>query len=89
VARLAGLRPRLRACYNKALQAAPDAAGKVSFTAEVAPNGEVSAVKVIADKSMPAVATACMKRAIQNAQFDAPGKPSTLTIPVTFAKGKP
>jgi hypothetical protein len=46
-------------------------------------------VKVIADKSMPAVATACMKRAIQNAQFDAPGKPSTLTIPVTFAKGKP
>lgn len=86
---VAGLRPRLRACYNKGLEAAPDAAGKVSFAAEVGANGEVNAVKVTADKSMPAAATACMKRVIQNAQFDAPGKPSTLTIPVTFAKRKP
>ncbi len=82
---LAGLRPRLRQCYQAGLAADPAMTGKLTLTAKVLANGEVGSVDVASNTGLaPSVAT-CAKRVMSGAMFDAPGENgSALTMSVTF-----
>ena len=84
---IAGLRPRFRACYQQGLNTDPSMSGKVTITAKVGPNGEVSSADVSSNNGLSAGVAQCIARAVRNAQFSAPGgSGSTLSIPVTFVQ---
>jgi len=84
---IAGLRPRFRACYQQGLNTDPSMSGKVTITAKVGPNGEVSSADVSSNTGLSAGVAQCIARAVRNAQFSAPGgSGSTLSIPVTFVQ---
>ena len=84
---IAGLRPRFRACYQTGLNSDPSMSGKVTITAKVGPNGEVSSADVSSNSGLSAGVAQCIARAVRNAQFSAPGgSGSTLSIPVTFVQ---
>jgi hypothetical protein len=84
---VAGMRAGFRACYNRTLQAIPDAKGVVDFTVSVAADGAVSAVRAQPRSKFPADALNCLTARARAAQFDPPaqGKPSQLKFAVTFS----
>lgn len=84
---LAGLRPRLRACYWTALEGAPPMTGRLAIRANVSAEGAVTSTEAVVDSGLPVQLVGCAKAAIARAKFEAPGaKGSTLTIPMSFTR---
>jgi hypothetical protein len=82
---LAGLRPRLRQCYQVGLGADPTMTGKLTLTAKVLASGDVGGADVVSNTGLAPSVAACAQRALTRATFDAPGESgSTLTVSVTF-----
>ena len=86
---VAGLRPRFRACYQTGLNSDPTMSGKVTISAKIGPNGEVSDASIASNSGLSASVAACMANVVKRAQFNAPGGGgSTLQIPVTMVQQK-
>ncbi|MDB4994723.1 MAG: hypothetical protein JWM74_2155 [Myxococcaceae bacterium] len=81
---LAGARARLRSCYTKGLQSDPSQKGAVSFTLDIAANGEVSKAKATGPTLSPEVIS-CMKSTLGRLVFDAPGTPAQVTLKANLA----
>ncbi|HVH45928.1 MAG TPA: AgmX/PglI C-terminal domain-containing protein [Labilithrix sp.] len=86
---IAGLRPRMRACYRMGLNVDPSMAGKLVIGATLTPAGEVASTKVVSSSGISATVGQCVTSILQRAQFDAPGgKGSSLQFSVTFSQDK-
>ena len=84
---IAGLRARFRQCYQTGLNSDPSMSGKVTITAKVGPNGEVSDASVSSNTGLSQGVASCIANVVKRAQFDPPGGGgSTLNIPVTFVQ---
>lgn len=84
---IAGLRGKFKSCYQRGLSEDPNQSGKATFLVKVGPNGEVSSATVANNAGLSATVTGCIQRALQNAQFDAPGgSGSSLSVPVNFVQ---
>jgi len=84
---IAGLRARFRQCYQTGLNSDPSMSGKVTITAKVGPNGEVSDANVSSNTGLSQGVASCIANVVKRAQFDPPGGGgSTLNIPVTFVQ---
>lgn len=86
---LRGMVPGFRACYNRALQTAPEQAaklqGKLRLTLHVAAGGEVTAATVTPDEPEHASAVACIRARALAALFEGSGQTSVLTADLTLA----
>jgi hypothetical protein len=83
---VAGMRSRFRACYNTGMQLEPRMEGAATITAAVHPNGEVASAAITSAVGLSSGVTTCFVRAVERAQFDAPGGVgATVTIPLTCA----
>lgn len=78
---VAGIRPRFRACYNQALSTDPTIKGNLKLTFVIDTKGEPSNISH-APTTIPDAVLACIERAIARAQFTAPNKPATVTVPI-------
>jgi hypothetical protein len=84
---IAGLRPRFKQCYQVGLNSDPNMSGKVTITAKVGPNGEVSSADISSNTGLSPGVASCIAGVIKRAQFNAPGgSGSTLNVPVTFVQ---
>lgn len=84
---IATLRPRFRQCYQTGLNSDPGMSGKVTITAKVGPNGEVSSANVSSNTGLSASVASCIANVVKRAQFNPPGGGgSTLNVPVTFVQ---
>jgi hypothetical protein len=82
---LSRLRPAFRGCYQQGLKRNPALAGKVIVHASLDAHGTVVATEIERIGLTEAVA-ACIGQHVKATRFAAPGRPSRLDIPVTFAK---
>jgi TonB family protein len=80
---IATSRPRLRSCYNMALNSDPGAEGTVKLAISIDTTGAVSAVKVVSSTA-PAVVASCVTAAVKSLQFKPPKQAGTVTVPLTF-----
>jgi hypothetical protein len=90
-AKIRGLAPRARACYNKALASDPVTAGqgRVGLTIKVGPSGEVESVGVSNSGVSGAVAS-CIAGAARGLTFDAPGAAGgTISTSFNFVQQAP
>ncbi len=90
-AKIRGLAPRARACYNKALASDPATAGqgRVGLTIKVGPSGEVEGVGVSNSGVSSAVAS-CIAGAARGLTFDAPGAAGgTISTSFNFVQQAP
>lgn len=85
---VAALRPRFRKCYQDGLNDDPNMSGKTVLAAKVQPNGEVANVEIAENQGLSPKVTACMSRALKNAQFTANGSFSTVRVPVTMIQNR-
>lgn len=85
---VAALRPRFRKCYQDGLNDDPNMSGKTVLAAKVQPNGEVASVEVSENQGLSPKVTACMSRALKNAQFTGNGSFSTVRVPVTMIQNR-
>jgi hypothetical protein len=82
---IARMRARFRRCYQRAIKTTPSAAGVATLTAEIGPNGEVTAVTTTHDAPLDAVAP-CLKAVVASGGFAPPsGGAATVKIALTFA----
>ena len=90
-AKIRGLAPTARACYNKALAADPATAGqgRVGLTIKVGPSGEVESVGA-SNAGVGASVVSCIRSAAQRLTFDAPGASgSTISTSFNFVQQAP
>ena len=83
---IAGLRGRFRACYQRGLQSDPTMSGKVTISAKIAPNGEVTSADVTSSAGVSNEVAQCMAGVIKHAQFDAQPNATTLNVPVSVLR---
>ncbi len=86
---LASARARMRSLYQRTLAEDPSMKGQVTFTVKVAADGSVASVDAKSVSGLSASLVEDMKHVLQNSQFEGPGKPSVLTVPVTLAPTPP
>lgn len=86
---VAGLRPRVRQCYQQGLNSDPSMSGKIVLSVKVGPNGEVHSATASSNVGMSPAVVACVQRVFRMAQFEAPGGGgSTMSAPMTFVVTK-
>jgi hypothetical protein len=80
-----GLKPLLRQCYKRELDADPTAKGSVRVTATIGSNGDVSSVQTAAN-GLSQNMVACVYRVVKGAAFSAPegGGSAQVAIPMSF-----
>ncbi|MBK9000044.1 MAG: AgmX/PglI C-terminal domain-containing protein [Myxococcales bacterium] len=82
---VAGLRSGFRACYKRALDERPEAAGGVRVTIQVGPGGEVRDVAASATGTLPPSVASCVAARTRQASFQPPsGGAAVIVVPVTF-----
>jgi len=74
-------------CYERALRADPDLAGRISVRFTVAEAGTVTDSTAVADSVGSPDVTACVLRGVRRLRFNPgpEGGPATFTVPLTFA----
>ncbi len=83
---VAGMRAGFRACYQRELQANPDAQGSIRLTIRVGPGGEVQSVSAASSGNLGS-AVGCVQGRASAAQFAPPeGGSAVISVPVTFVK---
>jgi hypothetical protein len=84
---VAAMRAAFRACYQKGLDANPDAQGSIRLSIKVGPGGEVSSVSATPSGNLPPSVVDCVSARARRAQFDPPeGGGAVVAVPVTFVK---
>lgn len=83
------LRPRVKACYVKALAEAPTLAGEATFAVELAKDGRASKVAVQKRKGLNESVVECLVARLKALEFTTDGKPYTVLFPFTFAPKAP
>jgi outer membrane biosynthesis protein TonB len=86
---VAALRNRFRSCYQTGLLADSTMSGKVTISAKIGPNGEVTKADIASISGLSPSVGQCIADVVHRATFGAPGPSgSTLNIPVTFVQSK-
>lgn len=73
---IAGLRKRMRSCYQQALNQHPGEVGTYSFTLLVDAQGSVTSAEGVGDGSLSPETLACFSAVINSTRFAAPEGPS-------------
>ena len=81
-AKVAALRPTFRACYTHNIKGRPQ--GRVVLHAAVAADGSVQSVTAGDTQGVSGRVVACMIDVLKGAQLPAPGRATTLDVPVSF-----
>jgi len=81
-ANVTALRPKFRACYTRSIKGRPT--GRVLLHATVAADGTVQAVTASETQGITGHVVACMIDVLKGAQLPAPGRATTLDVPVSF-----
>lgn len=85
---IASLRPQYKACYQTALVADRNAAGKALFSLKVHADGTVDQVDVASQTGMSKELLTCLSGILRNARFSGPGGAgSTVNVPITLKQG--
>lgn len=74
---VAPLRPRLRACYKKALAADPNVGGSATFDATIGKDGKVASARFVKRDGLNEDMVGCLLVAVKSMTFDA-GKKSQI-----------
>ncbi|MBX3229239.1 MAG: AgmX/PglI C-terminal domain-containing protein [Labilithrix sp.] len=82
---VAPIRPRLRACYKKALEATPGVAGSVTFDTTIGKDGKVTAARFVKKDGLSDDMISCLTSAVKAMVF-APDRKSQV---VAFTFGTP
>jgi hypothetical protein len=81
-ASVTALRPKFRACYTRNIKGRPQ--GRVMLHATVAANGTVQGATASDTQGVAGGVVACMLDVLKAAQLPAPGRATTLDVPVSF-----
>jgi len=81
-AKIAALRPAFRACYTHNIKGRPQ--GRVVLHASVAADGTVGNVTAGDTQGVSGRVVACMIDVMKGAQLPAPGRATTLDVPISF-----
>lgn len=81
-ARITALRPKFRACYTRNIKGRPQ--GRVMLHATVAADGTVQSATASDTQGVAGGVVACMLDILKTAQLPAPGRATTLDVPVSF-----
>jgi hypothetical protein len=81
-ARITALRPKFRACYTRNIKGRPQ--GRVVLHATVGADGTVQAATATDTQGVAGGVVACMLDVLKGAQLPAPGRATTLDVPVSF-----
>ena len=84
---LAPVRPRLRACYKKALAAEPHVAGSATFDATIGKEGKVASARFVKRDGLNEDMVGCLLVAVKAMTFD-PNKKSQI-VTMTFGSPAP
>ncbi|GAC1561776.1 MAG: hypothetical protein NVS3B10_19400 [Polyangiales bacterium] len=80
--KVAALRPTLRACYMHSIKGRPQ--GQVVLHASVGADGSVQSVTASDNQGVMGRVVACMIDVLKGAQLPAPGRATTLDVPISF-----
>jgi TPR repeat protein len=81
---IAGLRARMRNCYQRGLESDPSMVGKLVLNAKIAANGEVSSCDVASNSGLSPATASCAAGVVKRAMFAPPsGGSATIQIPLT------
>jgi len=81
-AKVAALRPKFRACYTRSIKGRPQ--GRVVLHASVAADGSVLAVTAGESQGVTGRVVACMVDVMKGTRLPAPGRATTLDVPIAF-----
>lgn len=81
-ATVTSLRPKLRACYTRSIKGRPQ--GRLVLHANVAADGSISSVTAGQTEGVTGRVVACMVDVLKGAHLPAPGRVTTLDVPVSF-----
>ena len=84
---LAPVRPRLRACYKKALAAEPQVGGSATFDATIGKDGKVASARFVKRDGLNEDMVGCLLVAVKAMTFD-PNKKSQI-VTMTFGSAAP
>ncbi len=84
---VAPIRPRLRACYKKALEASPGVGGSATFDATVGKDGRAASARFVKRDGLSDDMVGCLLAAVKAMTFD-PGKKSQI-VTLTFGAPPP
>jgi hypothetical protein len=76
------IRPRLRACYKKALAAEPNVAGSATFDATVGKDGKVASARFVKREGLNEDMMGCLLTAVKAMSFD--GNQRSVIVPFSF-----
>ena len=80
--KVAALRPKFRACYTRGIKGRPQ--GRVVLHASVAADGSVLTVTAGENQGVTGRVVACMVDVLKGARLPAPGRVTTLDVPIAF-----
>jgi hypothetical protein len=81
-AKVATLRSQFRACYTRNIKGRPQ--GRVVLHATVAADGRIQSVTASDNQGVMGGVVACMVDVLKAAQLPAPGRATTLDVPISF-----
>jgi hypothetical protein len=84
---VAPVRPRLRACYKKALATAPNSAGSATFDATIGKEGRVASARFVKRDGLDEDMVGCLLTAVKAMTFDTSKKSQVVTL--TFGTSAP
>src|SRR6185295_16412275 len=85
-AKVAALRPRIRACYQKGLYVDPFNHGDVVMNVKVSTAGAAVEATPASNTGVHPQVVACVAASFRLVTFDAPKAEATLTVPLTFVE---
>ena len=77
---VAPVRPRLRACYKKALAADPNVGGSATFDATIGKDGKVASARFVKRDGLDEEMVGCLLAAVKAMTFDATKKSQIVTL---------
>jgi hypothetical protein len=81
---VAGLRPRFKACYDRALADDPSMSGRVKLHIKIASDGTVARVES-RESTLPEPVVHCLEEVVSATEFASPGPRGMLvTLPLSF-----
>jgi hypothetical protein len=76
---VAPVRPRLRACYKKALAAEPNIAGSATFDATIGKDGHAASARFVKRDGLNEDMVGCLLAAVKTMTFE-PGRKSQIVV---------
>ena len=80
---IAGMRGRMRACYNSGLQQDPSMEGSIKLKAKIDEKGEVTSAEITSNTGLSTAVGTCVTNVVRRAQFE--GGPGTVALKVELS----